>query len=464
MKIHPLRTLTVLLVLALSLQIFSFATETASAAVAKTNLKVVELNKNWKAIGQYSEGLCPVQDKTSGMWGYVDKTGNFTIKPQYYDAMPFSEGLAAVKNSSGYYDFIDKLGKVIVKGNYTKVMPRFMGVNPGFSKGYAVVSTNPINKSGTYLLIDRSGKIEKELDYYISFDIERSRFENKGDIVTNRDKDNHVYDFKYTKVAEFGAGRGSSRILFNLSSKYIIVEEENGLVIGSSNGQKIFTQEQVEGMDKTSSYKMGVTNDYAVITRNINGITASAVYDFKGNIVIDYKYKEIMPLSKDMFLVKNNADTFGIVDLKGKELLPFSLELSVLSRAAQMDVIYRKAQQLGGIDFLLKDKQGNNKAKYFDLKTKKINDYFVMNLNGYSVNAYNFRHNTNAGIIHLYTSNYDVTIYNQSGEKIGSFICYYSPGNKLDLEASTKAFLSEGVIPVVRKDKTGYTFAIITKK
>jgi hypothetical protein len=38
-----------------------------------------------------------VGDFPTGRWGYIDPKGRYVIAPQYRDARPFSEGMAAVR-------------------------------------------------------------------------------------------------------------------------------------------------------------------------------------------------------------------------------------------------------------------------------------------------------------------------------------------------------------------------------
>jgi hypothetical protein len=118
---------------------------------------------------------------------------------------------------------------------------------------------------------------------------------------------------------------------------------------------------------------------------------------------------------------------------------------------------------MGGIDFVLKDKQGKEKAKYFDFKTKKINDYFMMNMNGYStkVNGFGLRNNTEVGLIHLSELRNSATIYNSTGVQIGFIERFFATGDFGIL--NKEPFISAGVIPVLRKDKEGYTFAVVKK-
>ena len=37
-----------------------------------------------------------VGDAPAGKWGYIDTSGRFIVTPQFQDARPFSEGMAAV--------------------------------------------------------------------------------------------------------------------------------------------------------------------------------------------------------------------------------------------------------------------------------------------------------------------------------------------------------------------------------
>lgn len=64
-------------------------------------------------------------------WGYIDKKGKFVIKPQFDDARPFSEGLAAVQKS-GLWGFINPTGKLVI--------PYGFGDAGQFRKGFVPVA------------------------------------------------------------------------------------------------------------------------------------------------------------------------------------------------------------------------------------------------------------------------------------------------------------------------------------
>lgn len=92
--------------------------------------------------------LFPVWDER-GRYGFVDASGRVRIRPQFDAALPFTEGLAAVRLGN-QWGFIDPSGKVVVPLNYYAVS--------SFSDGVAAVT---IATGGTTRLcgyIDHAGQ------------------------------------------------------------------------------------------------------------------------------------------------------------------------------------------------------------------------------------------------------------------------------------------------------------------
>ncbi|EAL1455719.1 WG repeat-containing protein, partial [Campylobacter coli] len=56
----------------------------------------------------------------NGKWGFIDKNGEFAIKPKFDDIWDFSEGLAKVK-LNGKYGFIDKNGDFVIKPKFDDI-------------------------------------------------------------------------------------------------------------------------------------------------------------------------------------------------------------------------------------------------------------------------------------------------------------------------------------------------------
>jgi len=73
----------------------------------------------------FSEGLAAVAFSSGIMqdkWGYIDKTGNMLIEPQFEYAEGFREGLAVVGMHDEWgqkkYGYIDKTGKIVIKPQF----------------------------------------------------------------------------------------------------------------------------------------------------------------------------------------------------------------------------------------------------------------------------------------------------------------------------------------------------------
>jgi hypothetical protein len=59
----------------------------------------VVIKPQFEKAGDFSEGLAPV--RIEGKWGYIDRTGKVVIAPQFVEARGFSEGLAVVSIGGG---------------------------------------------------------------------------------------------------------------------------------------------------------------------------------------------------------------------------------------------------------------------------------------------------------------------------------------------------------------------------
>ena len=88
----------------------------------------------------------------TGLWGFVDKTGQMVIEQQWSWIEPFSESLAVVKNKEGNFGYIDKTGKLTIDCTYHFA--------ESFADGFAVVTVPGDSKnSGVFgmTFIDKTG-------------------------------------------------------------------------------------------------------------------------------------------------------------------------------------------------------------------------------------------------------------------------------------------------------------------
>jgi len=120
----------------------------------------------FQTAGDFSEGLAMVM--VNGQFGFIDKTGQVVIEPQFNFAYSFSEGLAAVEMNR-QFGFIDQTGQMVIE-------PQFDFAH-NFSEGLAAVTVN--NRMG---FIDETGQmiIEPTLVYALDF-AEGLAFADTGD-------------------------------------------------------------------------------------------------------------------------------------------------------------------------------------------------------------------------------------------------------------------------------------------
>ena len=105
---------------------------------------VIPFQNKYESYGNFTEGLARVS--INEKWGYIDKSGQETIKPQFHFAEEFSNDIAVVRNSEDKYGAIDKTGNLIFDYQFRSLLR--------FENGYA-----KFGDYKTYGLIDKSGKI-----------------------------------------------------------------------------------------------------------------------------------------------------------------------------------------------------------------------------------------------------------------------------------------------------------------
>jgi len=135
--------------------IFFSSCKTEKFAIVKLNDKLGTINKKgefviepiWDWIFQSDRKELYLVKKDS-LYGYIDRAGKIIIKPQYIDAEPFSEGLAAVSNGKKY-GFINSRGDTIIPFTYDET---FMGFNNGLSDVTLCDSCGFINKKGKIVI------------------------------------------------------------------------------------------------------------------------------------------------------------------------------------------------------------------------------------------------------------------------------------------------------------------------
>ena len=115
-------------------------------------------------IQSFSEGLAAVL--VDGHYGFIDKTGQMVIEPQFIDVHDFTEGLAAVrvfKDGEHLWGFIDRTGKMVIEPQWDDAL--------FFVNGLCLV------------IINEAGLTHEEIMYGSGEGIKSAYIDKKGSLI-----------------------------------------------------------------------------------------------------------------------------------------------------------------------------------------------------------------------------------------------------------------------------------------
>lgn len=282
--------------------IFSCSKKSELQSIVKQDGKygIIDLSGNfivkaqWDDIWTISDGYYPV--KKDSLWGFMNRNGQVTVFPKYYEVGFFSEGFVEVSNFNGNWGIINVNGDTLIPLNYDHI---FGGFNNGLSDVY---------------LDEKCGYINKKNEIVIPF----------------------IYDSCYPFLSEVAQVSIFDANTWEIT-EYIINKE--GIVI-PDNGQ--FSDEQLWSPKKPYPYSIenktgrGRTNavgdtiippiylatgnfyqNRAIV--NLNG--KWGFYDEKGNLIQKPIFDELQHFFEGLSLFKLN-DKYGFVDRNGKIVIP----------------------------------------------------------------------------------------------------------------------------------------------
>ena len=144
-------------------------------------------------LGLYGDGLFVVKKNGKDV-GYCDADGKMVIHSDYKIIMPFSEGLAAVKNEK--WGFISRQGNIVIDCKYDSVSYFFKN---GFNK---------VRRDGKEYFIDKKGKeydrlkVESASSYHDGL----AQYQNNGLYGFMDELGNVVIPAQYERAGEFSEG------------------------------------------------------------------------------------------------------------------------------------------------------------------------------------------------------------------------------------------------------------------
>lgn len=124
-----------------------------------------------QSVENFSEGLAAFSKlgTTGEIWGFVDKSGNTAILPQYTATSYFTEGLCAVMNGNGSWGFINKQSELVIDYLYDNAYPFKEGMSKIMlrgkwgiidSKGASIIPPiyNDVDVDGNIFLVKKARK------------------------------------------------------------------------------------------------------------------------------------------------------------------------------------------------------------------------------------------------------------------------------------------------------------------
>ena len=274
-----------------------------------SDITIVECEIKYDDVGFFNEGLCPYKDSRTGLWGYMDQNFNVAIKPQFFEAYCFSEGLAAVFdgkkwgfiNSKGQYAISSAYEGVSLKysssyGGYRSIY--FDNYMIGFNDGYAIVDNNKTN-----ILIDTNGN-----KVHTSKEIYDSRYyscRRGGNIITTEPNEGYICGADLRKTTPINVPGSYIEIpMYDMIYKVDCLSKEHAMVKSTAATGAVYVIDKqgncVMNTEKVPDfYHCIITENSYIITKDISNVYQSAVYDYSGNTIIPYYYTEILPVTSN---------------------------------------------------------------------------------------------------------------------------------------------------------------------
>ncbi len=298
--------------------------------IDKTGQTTIE--PQYKTITEFDEELAPIL--LDGKYGYINTSGKLVIKPQFADAGNFSEGLAVVGvevKDNVLYGYIDKTGNIVIK-------PQFADAK-AFSEGLAAVG-NMVKDNILYGYIDKTGKILIKAQF-----VDAENFSEGLAAIGVEEKETTQYGYidksgkviikpQYDEAKNFSEGLAAVGLEEEDETySYGYIDKTGKAVIKlqydeAENFSEGLAVVQIEGkygfIDKTG--KLVITNQYEEAETFANGLALVLVkdkygyIDKTGKLVIDPQYVEAKSFVDELALVKVK-DKYGYIDKTGKTVI-----------------------------------------------------------------------------------------------------------------------------------------------
>ena len=271
---------------------------------AKSTIELLQADVSGK------DYIAPALDKNTGLWGYIDLSGNWVIPARYRSAGAFEGSYACVCDAYGDYIFIDR------KGN----------------------SQFPDNKNATEITapaVLREGAANVSAD--VAFPQKMCYVDAAGNIIVPltalpRARGVSYKTVKYVELATpFRNGKAIVMRTTNATLAASGVKASEAAYVIDKSGNVIASL--ASGLD-ASIY--GFDDNMRVVVKSSNGLYGLA--DDTGNMVAHAAYLRILHCEGDLYAVCDQSGFWGVIDKDGNTIisytynnaLPFSEDLAAV--------------------------------------------------------------------------------------------------------------------------------------
>lgn len=437
---------------------------------AADDYKIVDM-KEFSKVGEFSEGLCAVQDVSSRRWGFVDVNKNWVISPRFQNAEYFENETCVVNTVDGETVLINRNGDEVFK---FKEYHNNLDKDRYYTKKHGKYKVVFENKNVTLLSEDYS-KITPENVNLVCID--------KSQTVFKDNTQNEIYNYKGINITErLKAEDITLNVLAN--NKYIVGRTGGIIKCFDINGNKI------EEFDTSQSYISDVFltgdiveiggNDIVIYNIQLNKCLGkfdkdvtiktyydkfftvaknngtSALYSFNGDTLIDFgKWNTIYPSA-----VSNTAvvlvDKYGIADYNGNLLIPLEYSKHKLqSYIVTKDGKYTTLTKDGKIFYTINMttlKQYTSASYSFDIgyKYHRKGDYILDN-NLNEVYCHTVEKSGYEGNIDFLAKEGIMRLYYQLPARSYGFLMFEDSGVKVKVDDT---LLNFDVLPVIQNGRT----------
>lgn len=282
--------------------------------------------------------LYVLYDEKSDKNGYINKTGEWEIEPQFWDAGNFREGLAYVqKPEDETYGYINKNGKHIIESQFDFACE--------FSESLGCVALD-----GKYGYIDKKGKfaIEPQFEDAVSFSEGKACVQSDNGLYGYIDKSgDFVIEPQFEEGGSFHEGMAYVKIagrygyidetgFLSIEAKYTAANDfSEGLAIVEESDEEHDGSSMYDGhcgyIDKTGEYQLewSCSENECVFLEDFTDGLAAVSYGYlnrEGDWVIHdedgTRFMQVYPFHEGIALVRSAQNgLYGYIDKTGNYVI-----------------------------------------------------------------------------------------------------------------------------------------------